>query len=332
MENNKFLNSVSANGAFDAYTGARYVFRYNDVVGTHVGHHGFDSSVRGAVDFEIYNNTFSNPADALHRQAPLLVMAFRSGSGVVFNNFVTPPVGNPNLSGYSAFAALQSYRSLDFYKDTPEFICDGDSPWDGNSPDILDLNDNGLFDSGDQSSGYPCKDQIGRTGGFDAKGYQTLSPVYSWNNNFNGNIGGHLAVDDRWIPNHIIATRHILQGRDYFNGIPKPGYVPYSCPHPLTNLLGGCDSTKAGVSGYNIQGMSKSLPVVTTSDHSLPPHQITPTSTPLTGDFNRDGLVNTLDFSLLVSSWNQPSTTYDLNGDGLVNTLDYAIMAQHWSR
>jgi hypothetical protein len=50
------------------------------------------------------------------------------------------------------------------------------------------------------------------------------------------------------------------------------------------------------------------------------------------GDFNHDGLVNTLDFSLLVSSWNQPSTTYDLNGDGLVNTLDYAIMARNWSR
>jgi hypothetical protein len=55
-------------------------------------------------------------------------------------------------------------------------------------------------------------------------------------------------------------------------------------------------------------------------------------TTPTTGDFNRDGLINSVDFSLLISAWNQPSTTYDLNGDGLVNTLDYAIMAQHWSR
>jgi hypothetical protein len=57
-----------------------------------------------------------------------------------------------------------------------------------------------------------------------------------------------------------------------------------------------------------------------------------PPVTPALGDFNRDGLVNSVDFSLLISAWNQPSTTYDLNGDGLVNTLDYAIMAQHWSR
>jgi hypothetical protein len=55
-------------------------------------------------------------------------------------------------------------------------------------------------------------------------------------------------------------------------------------------------------------------------------------TTPTTGDFNHDGLINSVDFSLLVSSWNKSSTTYDLNGDGLVNTLDYAIMAQHWSR
>jgi len=258
MENNNFLNSVTANGAFDAYDGARYVFRYNNVVGTHVGHHGFDSGTRGVVDFEIYNNTFSNPSTAVHPQPPLLAMEFRSGSGVIFNNFVAPPIGNPNLSGYVAFAYLRNYRSSDFFRTTqivPDFTCDGSSSWDGNSPDLLDLNGNGKLDPGDKTSGYPCKDQMGRTGGIDAKGYQPLSPVYGWNNNFNGVVGGNLQVSDYALPNRA-STQHILEGRDYFNGIPKPGYSPYACPHPLTGLSGKCDPNIAGTAGYNLGSVS----------------------------------------------------------------------------
>ncbi len=49
------------------------------------------------------------------------------------------------------------------------------------------------------------------------------------------------------------------------------------------------------------------------------------------GDFNRDGAVNALDFSLLSGAWNTNTSTYDLNSDGIVNTLDYVIMVQNWT-
>lgn len=49
------------------------------------------------------------------------------------------------------------------------------------------------------------------------------------------------------------------------------------------------------------------------------------------GDFNRDGAVNALDFSLLSGAWNQNNSTYDLNTDGIVNSLDYVIMVQNWT-
>ncbi len=49
------------------------------------------------------------------------------------------------------------------------------------------------------------------------------------------------------------------------------------------------------------------------------------------GDFNRDGLVNSLDLSLLTSVWNQNSASYDLNSDGIVNSLDYVVMIQNWT-
>jgi hypothetical protein len=51
----------------------------------------------------------------------------------------------------------------------------------------------------------------------------------------------------------------------------------------------------------------------------------------IVGDFNGDGLVNSIDLSLLTSYWNQSNTTYDLNSDGIVNSLDYVIMVQNWS-
>ncbi|HEY4480386.1 MAG TPA: dockerin type I domain-containing protein, partial [Candidatus Paceibacterota bacterium] len=54
-------------------------------------------------------------------------------------------------------------------------------------------------------------------------------------------------------------------------------------------------------------------------------------SAPIVGDFNQDGLVNSIDLSLMTSAWNTSNATYDLNRDGLVNSLDYVIMVQNWS-
>lgn len=49
------------------------------------------------------------------------------------------------------------------------------------------------------------------------------------------------------------------------------------------------------------------------------------------GDFNSDGLVNSIDLSLLTSAWNTNTSAYDLNHDSIVNSLDYAVMVQNWS-
>ena len=56
----------------------------------------------------------------------------------------------------------------------------------------------------------------------------------------------------------------------------------------------------------------------------------TPT-TPIVGDLNSDGLVNSIDLSLLITRWNTNYSAYDLNSDGLVNSLDYVVMVLNWS-
>ena len=53
--------------------------------------------------------------------------------------------------------------------------------------------------------------------------------------------------------------------------------------------------------------------------------------TPITGDFNSDGLVNSIDLSLMITVWNTNNITYDLNKDGRVNSLDYVVMVRNWT-
>ncbi len=57
-----------------------------------------------------------------------------------------------------------------------------------------------------------------------------------------------------------------------------------------------------------------------------------PPTTFVAGDFNKDGVVNSIDFSLMAGAWNTNNSIYDLNKDGTVNTLDYSIMVQNWTR
>jgi hypothetical protein len=52
----------------------------------------------------------------------------------------------------------------------------------------------------------------------------------------------------------------------------------------------------------------------------------------VSGDFNKDGVVNSLDLSLMSGAWNTNNGTYDLNKDSTVNTLDYSILVQNWTR
>ena len=52
---------------------------------------------------------------------------------------------------------------------------------------------------------------------------------------------------------------------------------------------------------------------------------------PTIGDFNNDGLVNSIDLSLMTTVWNTNNITYDLNRDGRVNSLDYVSMVRNWT-
>jgi hypothetical protein len=105
-------------------------------------------------------------------------------------------------------------------------------PWDGNT----DQNAANILNAW----GYPCLDQNGRGQGDLLSGVdpipvtpgawpnQVLDPWYVWGNTYNGN------------PVNAGASSPVaLIGRDIINGI-KPGYTPFTYPHPL--ISGGVSS------------------------------------------------------------------------------------------
>ena len=203
IEDCEFLYSQKYDGAMDAYGGARYVFRYNTVSGTKVAHHGLDSgNWRSVFSHEIYKNTMHNASST----AVSTAIRSRGGTGVIFDNVIT---GNYHQG--MRFIYYRSCCEISHNYCGSWGRCDGDNARDGNQ----------------DSSGYPCMDQPGRTTN------QQLSPVYEWNNTLNG-LNADLALSDPWGCRSPSMADHIQVNRDYFNNTGRPDYTPYEYPHPLT--------------------------------------------------------------------------------------------------
>jgi hypothetical protein len=87
--------------------------------------------------------------------------------------------------------------------------------------------------------------------------------------------------------------------------------------------------------GPDVSGLVNKLPAQICFEQGKMPNCLwstdtTPT-TPILGDFDGNGKVNTLDSSYMNSVWNTNDTKADLNKDGKVNTLDFAIMVKNWT-
>lgn len=194
IEDNEFKYTQVLDGAWDAYAGARVVFRYNDMQNTNIGGHGLDSGgLRSVLQVEAYNNTVSNSNSHIY-----MWLGSRGGSYLVFGNTIAASGGS-----YDNFLYKQNYRSDPSCMSTGECgswgTCDGTTAGDGNTAGY---------------QGWPCKDQIGR--GTNQASY----PDYSWSNSYKG---GTPAVSDIFACGYQdcsrAATYHILNNRDFFNEV-----------------------------------------------------------------------------------------------------------------
>jgi hypothetical protein len=205
-------------GVNDSYLGGRWVIRDNDVDGCGVQTHptGGSGRARGTRAFEVYRNTFRNTSGRCAFNGFFL----SSGAGVFWGN---------TFSGcWSHMVTLHSMRvpPNNPYNQTP--VPGG---W-GFYQSIYDVN--GAFDM----PGRGKSDLL--SGAFPSVRNETkgclVSPTclvdqltegfYEWENVWaNPGMGGGKVSP--------YEGNIILAGRDYFVDTKKPGYTPYTYPHPL---------------------------------------------------------------------------------------------------
>ncbi|PKN67022.1 MAG: hypothetical protein CVU57_03485 [Deltaproteobacteria bacterium HGW-Deltaproteobacteria-15] len=218
-------------GSIDSRSGGRYVFRYNHVKNQIIGHHdACATSQRGTFSWEVYGNTFE------YTEPLAAAIMMRGGTGVIYNNRFSGQFSTGGGSGTPL--AMTSYRSWSVECQTPwsppcdfvrEHMCDnGENNCVSDEdcrPGVFCVQIDGHLDE----SGYPCRDQLGRTFDADGDGIQDPAPAYEWNNT---KVAGDLEYD--WfIYGEGLVGMHIQEGRDYYTDERMHDYTPYPFPHPL---------------------------------------------------------------------------------------------------
>ncbi len=187
----------------DANYGGRYVFRNNTVDGAYVECHSVQQNHRATRSWEIYGNRLASSPETYN---PWITMSLRGGTGVVFDNIVA------DTNWGTIGIGLDNVRTL--------YSKPGGGLADGNTEPI------------ETYRGWPARDQIGRGqdewAWTDENPYppQASEPAYFWNNKRETGEDLYIFVRDGF-------EIHIQQNRDYYVGVPRPGYTPYTYPHPL---------------------------------------------------------------------------------------------------
>ncbi len=227
VEDNKFT-STAPNGcaAYDTSNGGgRVVFRHNVLTGCMYYSHWTRNGEIGGILHEIYNNQFIG--NSAYNQWPIRLEA---GTGVIFNNTMQM------ASNFAWFDERRGAKSGYGEASGTLGSCDGSKSWDGNAGDST-------------APGWPCLGQIGRAPGksisqIRSGSKQVSAPIYLWNNgtqvgcSTGGSCVNSFGVQDN--PPYVKATPHPNGEVDYvLNGsTPKPGYTPYTYPHPLQTAGG----------------------------------------------------------------------------------------------
>jgi len=255
LEDINFHGDGIATDLVDGERGARFVVRHSELLNGMVMFHdtGSTPGCRSTRLVEVYDNLFSCDLDNCGWTA----ISFRGGSGAFYDNVIYR-----NPGGYDDGAATQLWRSYDeggvpfnsLCDGVPDRICSdfsshcsdaGHPPCGGDwecstgtcsiHACTSDTDCGGgahcleKLDGQQDASGWPCRDQTGRGMDDPTTHEQANLPAYWWNNlDQNGTPMG-VIINDHGLP----SFPFIVEGRDFLLA-PKPEYVPYAYPHPLT--------------------------------------------------------------------------------------------------
>jgi hypothetical protein len=224
--------------ATDNDEGARSVWRYSTFNNAGFGTHGADTGPIGERYFEFYNNTGVYNGYSDGTTFPMNWWMFvRGGTYVIFDNTLPALVSTDygtksdvnmtvmNLqrnAGPNPCWGAGTSGGADYF--APHQV--GRGYVNGLIKDIL-----GLATYSIASYGYSTPQYVG-----------DLEPGYIWGNSRQPltNVGtsdyGLNQSNSCSGSTYDTSANYIVAGRDYFNGsTPKPGYTPYTYPHPLAS-------------------------------------------------------------------------------------------------
>jgi hypothetical protein len=211
LMNSYVENCTFANGSdsvVNCEDNARVVWRYNTMTDALFSSHGQDTGQYGVREMEVYNNTFTRGSNSSGMNC---WVSFNGGTGIVFNNSM---VDIPDKTGVQ----LNVYAI--------------------NRVDAIPC-----------QTGYPAARQVGQ--GWSASSQATFGNpvvpqdgigavtegVYVWGNTGTETTDPNYVGINQFTPDEcgngqLIGT-YVQEGRDYFVGTARPGYTPYTYPHPL---------------------------------------------------------------------------------------------------
>ncbi|MFZ0302299.1 MAG: hypothetical protein WAL75_06425 [Terracidiphilus sp.] len=219
---------------FDNDNNGRLVWRYNIMDNASATTHGADTSFYGERYFEYYNNVntwYDDNTPATFNLGHGWIFV-RGGSFVAFNNTWTP------ISGYYNGADL-NMTVMNLQRNTGT----GTSCWGAG------------YSTPGQYYHAPRQVGFGRVTGAGTATYLPdglnltsidlytyvgdSEPAYIWNNNPSNtysisNYGSGQTYSCPASPTLDSSANYIVLNRDFYVGTAKPGYTPYTYPHPLT--------------------------------------------------------------------------------------------------
>jgi hypothetical protein len=206
VENCSFANGSSS--ACNCEDNSRVVWRYNIMRDALFSSHGQDTSPYGVREMEVYGNTFELGSNAAGDNCWVSV---NGGAAIVFNNSMQdiPDKTGVQLSVYS----INRGASIPCQTAYPAARQTGQG-WSASST---------------ATYGNPVVSQDGIG--------DVTEGVYIWGNTGTEVSDPNYVAINQFSPdecgNGQLISNYLIEGRDYFVNTAKPGYTPYTYPHPL---------------------------------------------------------------------------------------------------
>jgi hypothetical protein len=245
--------------ATDNDEGARTVFRYNMLDNAGFGTHGADTGPIGQRYFELYNNVGMFEGYNNLTTFPMNWWMFVRGGTFVVHDNKLPALSSTDFGTKSDInmTVMNLQRSA------------GPNPcWGSGTSGGKDYPAPHQVGMGYLSGS--AKDGIGRTSySITSYGYSTaqyvgdLEPAYIWANSRQplSNVGDSdygTGNTDSCGGATDTTSNYVVLGRDYFNGsTAKPGYTPYTYPHPLHVNQSSTLPTSDPTPPANLQGIAR---------------------------------------------------------------------------